>query len=54
MAPLTGWWLVIHGRKKWENYHQPDNVERLTLVTLFWFRETYRTTFVAAPRIAAA
>jgi uncharacterized protein len=21
-------WLVIHGRKKWENYHQPDNVER--------------------------
>ena len=20
-------WLVIHGRKKWENYHQPDNVE---------------------------
>jgi len=21
-------WLVIHGRKKWENYHQPDSVEK--------------------------
>ncbi len=21
-------WLTIHGRKKWENYHQPDNVEK--------------------------
>ena len=21
-------WLVIHGRKKWENFHQPDSVER--------------------------
>ncbi len=21
-------WLTIHGRKKWENFHQPDNVER--------------------------
>jgi uncharacterized protein len=21
-------WLVIHGRKKWQNYHQPDSVER--------------------------
>ena len=21
-------WLMIHGRKKWENYHQPDSVEK--------------------------
>lgn len=21
-------WLVIHGRKKWENFHQPDSVEK--------------------------
>ena len=21
-------WLVVHGRKKWENYHQPDSVEK--------------------------
>ena len=21
-------WLIIHGRKKWENYHQPDSVEK--------------------------
>ncbi len=21
-------WLTIHGRKKWENYHQPDNVKK--------------------------
>jgi predicted acyl esterase len=21
-------WLLIHGRKKWENYHQPDSVEK--------------------------
>ncbi len=21
-------WLAIHGRKKWENYHQPDSVEK--------------------------
>ncbi len=21
-------WLAVHGRKKWENYHQPDSVEK--------------------------
>jgi predicted acyl esterase len=21
-------WLIVHGRKKWENYHQPDSVEK--------------------------
>ncbi|OGA19427.1 MAG: hypothetical protein A3G25_02885 [Betaproteobacteria bacterium RIFCSPLOWO2_12_FULL_63_13] len=21
-------WLMIHGRKKWENFHQPDNVKK--------------------------
>jgi len=21
-------WLVVHGRKKWENYHQPESVEK--------------------------
>ena len=25
-------WLVVHGRKKWQYYYQPENVERLTAV----------------------
>ena len=24
-------WLVVHGRKKWQYYYQPDNVDRLRL-----------------------
>ncbi|HZK74787.1 MAG TPA: CocE/NonD family hydrolase [Clostridia bacterium] len=24
-------WLVVHGRKKWQYYYEPDNVERLRL-----------------------
>ena len=24
-------WLMVHGRKKWQNYYQPDNLRRQTL-----------------------
>ncbi len=54
LSPLVATWLVERTGDEIAPAFLIMAAAAVTLVTLFWFRETYRTTFVAAPRIAAA
>jgi MFS transporter, MHS family, proline/betaine transporter len=54
LSPLVATWLVERTGDEMAPAFLIMASAAVTLVTLFWFRETYRTTFVAAPRIATA
>jgi MHS family proline/betaine transporter-like MFS transporter len=54
LSPLVATWLVERTGDEIAPAFLIMASAAVTLVTLFWFRETYRTTFVAAPRIATA
>ena len=53
LSPLVATWLVERTGDEITPAFLIMAAAAVTFVTLFWFRETYRTTFVAAPRIAA-
>src|SRR6516162_7770289 len=54
LSPLVATWLVERTGDEIAPAFLMMASAAVTFVTLFWFRETYRTTFVAAPPIAAA
>jgi MHS family proline/betaine transporter-like MFS transporter len=54
LSPLVATWLVERTGDEIAPAFLIMAAAAMTFVTLFWFRETYRTTFVAAPRMAAA
>jgi len=54
LSPLVATWLVECTGDEIAPAFLIMATAAVTFLTLFWFRETYRTTFVAAPRTAAA
>jgi len=54
LSPLVATWLVERTGDEIAPAFLIMAAAAVTFVTLFWFRETYRRTFIAAPRIAAA